>query len=181
MITYKFLTNSEHGQVFTSITFRQATLADLPALEWEGQYRHFRRLYVETYNRVISGSAIMWIAVIPGGKVIGQMFIQLSSVNTELADGIIRAYMFGFRMREEYRSIGIGSSMLEYAEQDLLNRDFKILCLNVARDNLRALALYERCGYVITGPDPGLWSYQDDKGEWHNMEEPAWRMEKSLA
>lgn len=182
MKTFKFLIPQPgtKNEVFTSITFRQAMLADLPGLEWEGQYRHFRRLYIDTYNRVISGSAIMWIAVVPNGKIIGQMFIQMRSTNTELADGCDRAYMFGFRMREEYRSSGIGSSLLEYAEQDLVQRNFKYLCLNVAQNNERALDLYKRCGYVVLGPDPGIWSYQDDKGEWHSMEEPAWRMEKRL-
>lgn len=182
MKTYKFLIQDPQTQtsIFTAITFRPAVLADLPALEWEGEYRHFRRLYLDTYNRVVSGSAIMWVAANPEGKLIGQMFIQLASSNTELADGITRAYMFGFRMRENYRSVGIGSSMLEHVEQDLAARGFKVLCLNVARANLRAIELYQRCGYVLVAPDPGIWSYQDAEGVWHSMEEPAWRMEKQI-
>ncbi len=98
----------------------------------------------------------------------------------DLADGIHRAYMFGFRMREDYRSAGIGSSLLEFAEDDLVQRQFKYLCLNVAQTNTRAFELYKRCGYVVLGPDPGIWSYQDDSGEWRQVEEPAWRMEKLL-
>jgi ribosomal protein S18 acetylase RimI-like enzyme len=182
MQTYKFLVQDPETQVsiFTAITFRRARLADLPALEWEGEYRHFRRLYLDTYNRMVSGNAIMWVANNSDGKLIGQMFIQLASSNAELADGTTRAYMFGFRMRESYRNAGIGSSMLEYVETDLFTQGFKILCLNVAKDNLRAIDLYNRCGYEITGPDPGIWSYQDADGIYHSMEEPAWRMEKHL-
>lgn len=180
MKTFRCLTRDAQGEKFTTITFRLASLADLPGLEWEGEYRHFRRLYIETYNRVVNGSAVMWIVVIPGNKIIGQMFVQLRSSNTELADGRDRAYMFGFRMRDEFRSCGIGTSLLEYVEQDLVERDFTFMCLNVAQTNERALALYQRCGYRIVGPDPGLWSYQDEKGDWQNMEEPAWRMEKRL-
>jgi ribosomal protein S18 acetylase RimI-like enzyme len=163
-----------------SVTFRQATITDLPGLEWDGQYRHFRRLYAETYNRVCNGNAIMWIGCIPGGKIIGQLFIQLVSSNYELADGKTRAYLFGFRVRDEYRSMGIGTNFLDYVEQDLVQRRYKYICLNVAKENLRALMLYERCGYSIIGPDPGLWSYQDEQGTWHSVEEPAWRMEKRL-
>lgn len=182
MKTYKFLILDPDTQqrAFTSITFRQARLADLPALEWEGEYRHFRRLYQDTYNRVISGNAIMWVAANQSEKLIGQMFIQLASSNLELADGTTRAYMFGFRMRETYRSSGIGSTMLTYVEEDLVTRGFQILCLNVAKENDRAIELYQRCGYVIVAPDPGIWSYQDADGLWHSMEEPAWRMEKKL-
>lgn len=176
----KYLVNDNQGEHFMLLTLRQAGLADLPGLEWEGQYRYFRRLYTETYNRVVNGNAIMWIVVAPGGKIVGQMFIQLRSSSLELADGCSRAYMFGFRVREEYRSHGIGSSMLAYAEQDLIERQFQYLCLNVAQENDRARDLYQRCGYHLVGPDPGIWSYQDENGEWRQVKEPAWRMEKRL-
>jgi ribosomal protein S18 acetylase RimI-like enzyme len=180
MKTFRCLVHTGSEEKFVTVTFRQAGLADLPGLEWEGEFRHFRRLYTETYNRVVSGSAIMWIVVVPGTKIIGQMFVQLRSTNTDLADGRDRAYMFGFRMRDAFRSSGIGSSLLEYVEQDLIEKNFSFLCLNVARSNERALALYQRCGYTIIGPDPGVWAYQDEKGDWVHMEEPAWRMEKRL-
>ena len=180
MKTFRCLVHQDNQDKFVTVTFRQAGLADLPGLEWEGEYRHFRRLYTETYNRVVNGSAVMWIVVTPGTKIIGQMFVQLRSSNTELADGRDRAYMFGFRMRDQFRSAGIGTHLLEYVEQDLIEKNFTYLCLNVAQSNERALALYQRCGYVVLGPDPGIWSYQDENGDWQHVEEPAWRMEKRL-
>lgn len=162
------------------LEFRLATEKDLPGLEWEGEYTHFKRLYHETFLRTLTGSTLMWIAVDQNQKVIGQVFIQLDSANTSLADGSNRAYLFGFRVREVFRSQGIGRQMMEFVENDLIHRGYKILCLNVARKNTRAFTLYRRLGYNLVGPDPGVWSYQDDKGKWHYMEEPAWRLEKYL-
>lgn len=162
------------------LEFRLATEKDLPGLEWEGEYKHFRRLYHETYLRTLSGTTLMWIASDQNHKIIGQVFIQLDSANGSLADGSNRAYLFGFRVRKVFRSQGIGSQMMEFVENDLIKRGYKILCLNVARDNPRAFDLYRRLGYKLVGPDPGVWSYQDDQGKWHYMEEPAWRLEKIL-
>jgi len=167
-------------QSFTPLEFRQVGEKDLPRLEWEGEFRHFRRLYAETYQRTRVGITLMWVAVDPVEKIIGQVFVQLNSSNSSMADGITRAYVFGFRVREEYRSLGIGTQMMNLVEEDLCERGFRIVCLNVAKDNPRAIFLYQRLGYLINGPDPGVWSYQDDAGNWHYMEEPAWRMEKLL-
>jgi ribosomal protein S18 acetylase RimI-like enzyme len=62
----------------------------------------------------------------------------------------------------------------------LRQREFRYITLNVARDNPRAQQLYVRRGYYVVAPEPGIWSYPDEKGVWHRVEEPAWRMEKML-
>lgn len=162
------------------ISFRLANEHDLPGLEWEGKYKHFRRLYEDTFKRTMFGVALMWLAELPENQIAGQCFVQLSSSNHALADGKERAYVFAFRIKEDLRGRGIGTALLRHVENDLISRTFSFICLNVARDNPRAIALYQRNGYHILGADPGLWSYQDDQGKWCYVEEPAWRMEKKL-
>ena len=46
------------------VFIRQAEKADLAALEWDGEYTHFRRLYADTYMMVEQGAAFIWIAEI---------------------------------------------------------------------------------------------------------------------
>lgn len=55
-----------------------------------------------------------------------------------------------------------------------------MVTLTVAKNNNRAIALYQRRGYSIVASEAGLWNYQDDKGNWQSIREPAWRMEKNL-
>lgn len=162
------------------ITIRYAELKDLEAMEWDGEYRHFRRMYRDTFQRTLTGSTLMWVMRYEPDMMIGQLFVQLLSWNTTLADGKHRAYIFSFRIRKEYRSRGLGTSFLTHVETNLLRRGFRTISLNVAKDNPQALQMYERNGYHVIGPDPGVWSYQTDEGEWVHMEEPAWRMEKQL-
>ncbi len=162
------------------VVIRHARRDDLFALEWEGEYTHFRRLYAEAFRRAELGQAILWVAEIPGNGLIGQLFVHLESPNRALANGETRAYLYGFRMRPAYRSKGIGSRMLSIVEKDLAQRGFRRVVLNVGRENVQARRLYERHGYYVVGTDPGRWTYLDDKGDLREVIEPAWRMEKLL-
>jgi ribosomal protein S18 acetylase RimI-like enzyme len=167
------------------VLIRQANQEDLPALEWEGEYSHFRRLFAEAFQRAQYGKAVMWVAELPERGIIGQLFVQINGQEPEKnplftkEDGI-RAYIYGFRVRPEYRRCGIGSRLLKIAETDLARRGFRKIALNVARDNRDARRLYERFGYRVVSAEPGIWSYLDADGKRQQVCEPAWRMEKRL-
>jgi ribosomal protein S18 acetylase RimI-like enzyme len=162
------------------VVIRQIRQEDLPGLEWDGEFQHFRRVYADAFRRAHSGLSVMWVADLPGSGLIGQVFIQLTCDRPELADGNKRAYLYSFRIRPDFRSAGLGTRMMEIVEADLQQRGFQFVTLNVAKDNPRAAQLYERRGYKRVAHEPGCWSYPDDKGAWHSVEEPAWRMEKCL-
>lgn len=153
---------------------------DLPALEWQGEYAHYRRLFADAYQQIEQGRALLWLAELPSAGLIGQLFVTLNSFRTDLADGVSRAYLFGFRIRPPYRRMGIGTAMLRVVEADLLDRGFRQLLLNVGQENSAALSFYEYLGYRVIGPDPGRWSYIDDQGQRVSVAEPAWRMLKDL-
>ncbi len=161
-------------------SIRQASKKDLPALEWDGEYTHFRRLYEDTYLMVEQGAALIWVAEINGSGLIGQCFVSLKRNRPELADGTERAYIYGFRVKPKYRNIGVGTQIMGTIENDLRERHFNQVTLNVGQENQKARRFYERLGYIIVGTDPGYWSYIDDKGKRIDMHEPAWRMKKNL-
>lgn len=162
------------------VEVRHLEEADLPALEWEGEYSRFRRLYELAYRRARAGKAVLWVACLPEPGVIGQLFVQLESTREELADGSERAYIHSFRLRPQYRGGGLGARMLAVAERDLIQRGFRSVTLNVDRDNPDAHRFYRRHGYQVVAPEPGRWTYFDEHGELQRVHEPAWRLEKSL-
>jgi ribosomal protein S18 acetylase RimI-like enzyme len=155
--------------------------ADLPALEWGGEFQHYRRLYRDVYDDMDRGKALMWVAELDGVGVIGQAFVQLSSSRTELADGRDRAYVFALRVKPAYRGIGVGAQILLTIEVDLIDRRYRWVNLNVGRHNQDAQRFYERLGYRVIAPEPGRWSYVDDRGQRRQVHEPAWRMGKQLS
>jgi ribosomal protein S18 acetylase RimI-like enzyme len=166
--------------LLAQVKIRQAVREDLPALEWDGELLHYRRLFADVFQYTQQGEAIIWLADLPGSGIIGQLFVHLHSQRADLADGVHRAYIYGFRVRSAYQGRGLGTHMMARAEEDLYQRGFTWVALNVGRDNPGARRLYERLGYSVVGPDPGRWSYIDNTGVLRHMHEPAWRMEKKL-
>jgi ribosomal protein S18 acetylase RimI-like enzyme len=164
----------------SQLQIRILVQADLPALEWGGEFTHFRRLYQDVYQNTCRGRAVMWGADLPERGIIGQVFVQLDSGRKELADGASRAYVYGFRVQAGFRNTGVGSRLLQAVELDLAQREFRWVTLNVGRQNLAARRFYERHGYRVIAAEPGHWSYLDDQGLRREVHEPAWRMEKRL-
>ena len=170
---------AEHLEL-SQLKIRHIQRRDLPDLEWEGEYTHFRRLFREIYNNARLGKAILWGVEHSVAGLIGQVFVQLNSARNELANGIDRAYLYSFRVKKPYRNLGIGSHLLQTVEKDLMRRNYVWSTLNVGLENPRGLQFYLRHGYQKVAVEPGNWFYLDDKGETHEVHEPAWRMEKNL-
>lgn len=162
------------------VIIRRMTREDLTALEWDGEFLHFRNVYKGVYKRMQSGTAEAWVAESPTAGIVGQVFLQLESDRPELADGWNRAYLYSFRIKPRFRSHGLGTKMMTVMENFLVARRFTRLTLNVARDNLDAIRLYQRLGFQIVAEEPGVWSYIDHMGKWQTVIEPSWRMEKRI-
>jgi ribosomal protein S18 acetylase RimI-like enzyme len=88
--------------------------------------------------------------------------------------------LFGFRVQGAYQNRGVGTRMLREVEDDLRAMNFKLITLNVSRENTEAIRLYERLGYRIVGNEPGQWSYINHLGKRVFVDEPSYRMEKHL-
>ncbi len=170
----------EGSSAIQEINIRPLLKSDLPALEWEGEFLHFRNVFADVYKKIEKGTAKGWVAVTREGYMVGQVFLQLTSDRLELADGWNRAYLYSLRIRPQYRKLGIGTKMIDLLEDSLKTINYTRVTLNVARNNQGAVRLYQRLGYQIVAEEEGVWSYPDHKGTWHTVTEPSWRMEKRL-
>ena len=162
-----------------NFVIRIATSSDLPALEWEGEFRRFRRLYQRAMNEARRGRRILLVADMDG-ILIGQIFVQLHTVPADPKRIPRTAYLYSFRVRSEYRNLGIGSSLVLKAEESLRKKAFQRALIGVAKDNPGALRLYQRLGYEILSEDPGEWSFVDHKNRVQSIVEPTYILEKFL-
>jgi len=161
------------------VLVRMAVEADLPALEWEGQYRRFRRVYRHAYSESRKGRRLLLVAEF-GGLVVGQVFVQFTGLQQGVDGASRTAYMHAFRVRPEYRNLGIGTQLVREAESLLRARDIRRVQIAVAKENQGARRLYERLGYTIIGEDPGEWSFVDDGGNIQHVHEPSFLLERAL-
>lgn len=162
-----------------NIHLRLAEKSDLSKLEWGGQFAHFRNLFRRAFREQLQGRRIMLIADL-NDYPIGHIFIQFRSSNKRIADGSSRGYLYSFRVMEALQGHGIGTRLIHEAEARLLERGFSEVTIAVAKDNDGALRLYERHGYRTFGEDPGRWSYIDQTGFTHQVEEPCWLLKKYI-
>ena len=159
------------------VAIRAATEADLPALEWGGEFSRFRRVYRRAMADARQGRRLLLLAE-SDGSIIGQIFIQFSAGRYAKLRGIRTAYLYAFRVKPRHRNRGVGTRLTEVAEDLVRQRGFRRAVISVARVNLAAQRLYERLGYRVFAEDPGEWSYVDHTGRTHKIQEPAFLMEK---
>jgi ribosomal protein S18 acetylase RimI-like enzyme len=154
---------------------------DLPELEWDGAYIHFRRLFRQAYEDMRIGTRqLLMMEHKTTGEMIGQVFIQWTSSDPRYADGAKRGYLYALRIKPAFQNRGLGTRILEAAEEELRRRGMNTASIGVEKNNPRARALYERRGYRIIADDPGRWSYIDHEGSIQEVLEPAWLMEKRI-
>ncbi len=162
-------------------TVRPVEERDLSALEWDGTFLHFRRLFRQAYEDMRLGTRyLLMMEHAPSGEMVGQVFIQWNSSDPRFADGRRRGYLYALRIKPDYRERGLGTRMIRAAEDVLRRRGMDTASIGVEKNNPRARALYERSGYRVIADDPGRWSYIDHEGNSREVLEPAWLMEKKI-
>ncbi len=162
-----------------SLRIRHAEETDLPALEWEGRFTHFRRLYQRAMEESKKGRSLLLVADFEG-SIVGQIFIQFRGDPSASGCRTSSGYLYSFRVRPSFRNQGVGTHLMRRAEKELKQRGFKRASIAVAKENEGALRLYERLGYRLVAEDPGQWSYIDHEGCLRHVSEPAYVLIKQL-
>ena len=169
----------ERSRAENRISIRSATAADLKALEWDGEYTHYRRLFQRALEEARHGRRVLLLAEMEG-VLVGQIFVQLNTRASFSTRGVPSGYLYAFRVKPAYRNLGVGSRLLHEAEANLSARGCRRAVISVAKRNLAAKRLYERAGYQVFTDDPGEWSYLDHLGQLREVREPAFVLEKWL-
>jgi ribosomal protein S18 acetylase RimI-like enzyme len=161
------------------VIFRAAEQSDLPKLEWYGQYTHFRRVFQRAYEDQLAGRRLMLLADVNGWP-IGQVFMQLESLDDMLASSGRRGYLYSLRVMDAFQRQGLGTALIREAESILISRNYGSVSIAAAKDNPGARRLYERLGFRVFMEDSGRWQYIDHEGHTRQVIEPCWVLEKQL-
>jgi len=91
-------------------------------------------------DRIVYGAEI-------DGKIIGTVQLVFKDDKEFYADGKTKAHLHHARVSEDLRRQGIGTKLMEEAENEARRRGFIEMTLGVDEDNQQAIKLYERLGY----------------------------------
>jgi len=154
------------------LIFRLPTMDDVPAyvdfvnelvrenaeiqLNKEQTYEQEREYLKEKLEKIASGDEVC-VAVFQSNKLIGDAEI-VRNPGRSFTTGT-----FGISIRDGYRDIGLGSVMMKLLFENAKEAGYRIVILDVYADNLRAIHLYEKFGFVKAGTIP-KYAYFEDRG-----------------
>ena len=124
-------------------------------------------------ENIASRNAIFW-ALEHNGELIGELYAFLDLYDKDFADGVSRAYLCAFRIKEQYRGHGLGSMMLENAISELKEMGFKYVTIGVGCDEPQNIRLYNRYGFMTKVKDCNYDPCGLDENMQPMFEEPAW-------
>lgn len=128
------------------LEIRQAEEADLPALTGRLGQEYF---FVERMRRQQEGRGALLVALLAGDPV-GKVYLRWE----EADEPEIRLWLPAvpllnrLQVHRDYRNRGIGTAIVEAAEEHLRKRQHTRIALGVELSNVRAIKLYERLGFT---------------------------------
>ncbi len=165
----------EHYSIPLHVTIRVCTKRDVPQLEWAGIYTAHRQFIRNTYKAQERGDVLMLVAetnCFPAG----QIWIDLAKKREE---GV--GFLWAMRVVPWLQRMGIGTSLMNAAEEVLRSRGFAWAELGVEKENTDAQRFYERRGYFMVSSNLEVHKYRTPWGTNKRMTIDEWILRKDLA
>ena len=99
---------------------------------------------------------------------------ELNLDDKDFADGEKTAYLCAFRVKEEYRGQGLGSSLMNAALSKLKESGFQTATIGVGSDKPQNIQLYRRLGFNTKVKDCHFDPCGMDENNQPEYEEEAW-------
>lgn len=146
-------------------SLRPARPADIDALvEIEEAAFGHDRISRRSFKRLLERRSALTLVAERDGGIAGYVMVLTRR-------GVTAARLYSLAVASAFLGKGVGASLLDAAEEEMLAEGRLVMRLEVRPDNDGALALYRRAGYRETGRADGF--YEDGS--------PALKMEKLLA
>lgn len=141
----------------THVTFRKATIADLPAIvalladDILGQQREDSsvppaQVYVDAFNAIDADPNQLQVVAVNGEEVIGTL--QLTFTPGLARKGAWRGQIEGVRISRHHRSAGIGELMFAWAIEVCKDKGCKWVQLTTYKQRPDAHRFYDKLGFV---------------------------------
>ena len=160
-------------EVVIPLIIRDLTPGDLPSCAWSGSAVHLASI-ARMLERAQRGEVDYLAACPPSGLPVALGGIDYAE--NPGAGTLVQLVVHG-----ALQSCGIGTILIQAAEQRILARGLHRAELGVEESNPRARALYDRLGYVAYGRAPDCWDEQAPDGSIFRYETMCTLMRKELS
>jgi ribosomal protein S18 acetylase RimI-like enzyme len=160
-------------EVVIALTIRDLTIEDLPSCAWSGAAIHLASI-ARALERARRGE-VDYLAVCPPSG----LPVALGGIDYAQHPGA--GTLWQLAVHGALQSCGIGTILIQAAEQRIRARGLHRAELGVEESNPRARALYDRLGYVAYGRAPESWDEQAPDGTIFRYETVCTLMCKELS
>ena len=143
-------------QVVIPMTIRDLTPEDLPSCAWSGPATHLASI-ARALERA-RGGVVDYLAVCPPSG----LPVALGGIDYAKNPGA--GTLWQLAVHGALQSCGIGTILIQAAEQRIRARGLHRAELGVEEHNPRARTLYERLGYTAYGREPESWDEEAPDG-----------------
>ena len=127
-------------------TVKALSISDVPILTALFKYKDVDEMIAEN-TRDIETGIIDIFALFDRDKIIGELRVKYISDDKRFAVKGKRAYLYAFRIHENYQGKGLGSYLLENVLTMLKENGYSEFTVGVEDDNARARYMYEKNGF----------------------------------
>lgn len=159
--------------VVLKLSVRDLVPADLAHCGWSGSDQHLASV-AKQLERARLGE-VDYLAVCPPTD----LPLAKGGVDYRVKEGV--GTLWQLAVHPALQSCGIGTLLVEAAEQRIRRRGLLQAELGVEENNPRARALYERLGYVAFDRRPDSWDAQAPDGSSYRYETMCTLMRKDLS
>jgi ribosomal protein S18 acetylase RimI-like enzyme len=160
------------AEVVVPLTIRDLTHGDLPSCAWSGSATHLASV-ARALDRAARGE-VDYLAVCPPSG------LPVAIGGIDYAPNPGAGTLWQLAVHGALQSCGIGTLLIEAAEQRIRARGLRRAELAVEECNPRARALYERLGYVAYDRKPEAWDEEAEDGSLRRYETVCTLMRKEL-
>ena len=160
-------------EVVIPLTVRDLTAEDLPSCAWSGGATHLANV-AKALERARRGE-VDYLAVCPPSG------LPVALGGVDYAENPGAGTLWQLAVHGALQSCGIGTILIQAAEQRILARGLHRAELGVEESNPRARTLYDRLGYVAYGRAPESWDEQAPDGTVFRYETMCTPMRKELS
>ncbi len=162
----------DRGPVSEVLVIREGHIGDVEAMGWASSQEQ-RDVWRQHLDRSLDGQVCFIVAELDG-RVVGKAVLDW----VRNVDG--PPWLWLFSVAPEFRSRGIGTSMLRFAEARAQDRGHTAIEMCVDDDNPRARDLYLRNGYATVGPYLDEYDKALADGTTVRVKNPGVRLRKEL-
>lgn len=130
----------------SNVKIRTLSVSELPILSELFDYNDIEDMIAENVRNIDHGIVDIF-GLFKDSRLLGELHVMYQSEDEQAAVLGKRAYLFAFRIHEDFQGRGLGKYLMKSVIEYLEEKGYSEFTIGVEDDNARAIHIYEKFGF----------------------------------